>query len=592
MGWFKENHLPIRIIIPKCRRSGVSTGCESLIYHDTTHYPRTNSLIVANQSQPSENVLKMCTTFWKNTPTAPINFQPKLPASYRNNPPRDRLEFEELESFMFVATARSIDQYLSFGFQNIHATEVSYYKDGVDLFRALYPTLSTDPHSMLFMESTPNGQTGRGAFFFEQCMDAHNSRGTPGEYGVTRLLFIPWHEMKMSFRTHFESEKKKAAFAAQLRPEERDAIKQYDCDLEQLFWRRRMLAGPPFNNDPELFDQEYPSDLATAFLSTGTSVFGRKQIKRLMSRVRPPLWEGDIYWGDSTEKNLHEAPGDVVRRSRLLTRGDAIASQFRSHVNERTYKNFKVYSWAQKGDVLVVTADVGGGDPDTRNGDFSTIQVLRLNAYEQDEQIMVWKGHLNPLLFGEVISALCWYLYHQVGSDVTAPLQAVEWNGPGVPCNQYIDQKRLYFHTYRYVAPGVHGQPKSKHIGWESNAKTKPMMVEFTRRMIDQDLLDVPDYDTVIEMASYKKIDDYGDSSSFGGSSGRHDDLVSSLEIGAVLLRTLAGTGANVPAINISNDSEDEDDVPFSPFGNTDPGDFFAPDDGEEDDELTWYQRA
>lgn len=564
----------MRIVICKARRAGLSTVVESLIYDDSTTNPNTYSLIVANEKNPSENILQMARLFWKHTPEyfdvpgfGAIKCRPPLPPQFNNNPPKDRIEFDEpLSSRIFVATARSIDAYLGYGFQNMHATEAAYYADGHELFRALYPTLSTDAHSALYIESTPNGQEGRGRWFYEQCMDAHARKRT--EHGEMRLVFIPWHEMRVSFAIPFKSAEGKAAFARSLTETERDLVKRFDVTMEQIQWRRMILAGPTFNRDEDMFMQEYPEDLATAFLMSGTSVFGRKHIKRLMSNTRHPVWEGDIYWGESDEKNEREPVHDVVRRPRFLTKGAAIAAGFEPHTNERTYKNLKVYRWPESGERVIITADVGEGNPETKDGDFSTISVGVLNELGRDELIMTWRGHLNPVLFGEVLAALSWGIRYRVGEDVVAPELAVEWNGPGKSTCTYIDTKNLYPKTYRYQPLGVHGLPSTKHIGWESNAKTKPLMVSYTLRMIERDLIDVPDEDLVLEMASYRQLDSFGDEGSFGGASGRHDDMVSSFQILCVLLRLRSQTipgEADVEEVRM--DDFDSSDLPvFDPF--------------------------
>ena len=238
--WFRDNNMPVRIVICKARRAGLSTGVESLIYDDTTTNPNTYSLIVANERNPSENVLKMCRRFWENTPELlrfgdiEVPLRPPLPAQYRNSPSKDRMEFDApLNSHIFIATARSIDAYLGYGFQNIHATEAGYYQDGDGLFRALYPTLSTDPHSALYVESTPNGQEGRGAWFYETCMDAASRKNT--QYGEMKLVFIPWHAMTYSFAVPFGSDEKRAAFKRSVSKVEEDLVKRFKhISLERL----------------------------------------------------------------------------------------------------------------------------------------------------------------------------------------------------------------------------------------------------------------------------------------------------------------------------------------------------------------------
>jgi hypothetical protein len=544
---FIRRRKPIRIVACKARRAGISTGVEAFLFHDTINNAETDSLIVANQGRPSENVLKMCTTFWRYLPEkiAGVGFRPRFPPAYNNNPPKDRLEFPDLNSNIFIASARSIDQYLSFGFHNIHATEVAYYKDGIDLFRALSPTLTDDPMSMLVQESTPNGKSGIGRYFFEQVMQAkENGEQHNWESEATRLLFIPWTEMKLSFALPFENDHKRKAFAHSLTAEELDLTKRFEhLELEQLLWRRATLQKNPFNTDPDIFMQEYPTDIATAFLSSGSMVFGRKHILRLMSRVRDPVWRGDVYWGDDPEE-ARRNPHYAVRRPVVLDRGDAIAALRPSNTNDRTFNNLKVWKWPTVGDRLFVCGDVGGGDPDTRGGDYSVLAVCRMDDTldGRDEVIMTWRGHLNPVLFGELASALCWWCLSKVGDDVRAPELCLEWNGPGVSANTVVDKLNLYNNTYRYVSPSVHGQPKTKHIGFESNSRTKPMMVSYTQRHIEMDRISVWDETFVEELSSYRKVDDYGDDNSYVGDAGMHDDCVTALEIGILRMRQEAGT--------------------------------------------------
>src|SRR5579875_2101146 len=43
--WFRQRDWPVRIIVCKARRAGLSTGIESLLYDDVTQRPNTYSLI-------------------------------------------------------------------------------------------------------------------------------------------------------------------------------------------------------------------------------------------------------------------------------------------------------------------------------------------------------------------------------------------------------------------------------------------------------------------------------------------------------------------------------------------------------------------
>lgn len=582
----------MRIVSPKSRRCGISTVVESLLYHDTTTSPLTWSLIIGNQRGPSQNVLNMCDRFHRSTPEtlAGLPFRPRLPDSYKANKPSDKMEFPDLDSRILIGSALSIDQYLSFGFQNIHATEVAYYPNGHQTFRALMPTLVKSPKSMLVLESSANGKSGPGRFFFEQVKLAEeNEEADNWEYGAMRLVFIAWHEMVQSFTLAFADHDKRRSFQRDLRAEELDLIKRFNyISLEQLLWRRATIRGAPFNGDDELFDQEYPTDIATAFLATGISVYGRKHIKRLMNGVREPIWRGDIYWGDSDKKNDRSHPRDVVCHPVFLTEGEAESEGRKSHVNEGGRRNLKVWRWPEKGERIFVCGDVAGGDPDSKDGDFSTLFVGVVgDGYDRDEMIMSWRGHLNELHFAELSSALSWALYKRVGDEVPAPELAIEWNGCGKATNVYIDSKGLYPHTFRYFQPAVHGQPKTRHIGWESNENTKPLMIAFSRRMVEKDLVDVPDEGLVEEMSSYVQTGRFGGSEDYGGDAGTHDDRVTPFQIFCVRARTVKGAMEQSPVDELEEPYGTEDgDEPWDPFGDDRPR---GRDDEEPDEETLFY---
>lgn len=573
--WFKNYRLPVRIVACKARRVGVSTGVEGYIYHDTSTNPNTFSLIIANQGKPSENVLEMATNFWRSTPESigGVRLRPRLPSSYNNNPPKDRLEFIDINSKFFIASARSLDQYLGHGFQNHHATEVAYYKDGYGLFRALDPTLVDSTHSFQCLESTPNGMSGTGEFFYEQVMRANdNVRDEVVERGVTRLLFIPWQEMRLSFRSDFSDEKKRRIFVSGYTPDEKDHLKKFPLtEPEQYLWRRAMLRKPAFNNDPEIFDQEYPSDLATAFLSSGQSIFSRGAIKRYMNRVRDPVWTGDIYWGESDKSNARLSITDTVRRPRFLTKGESEMSGFASHVNSASRRSLRVYDWPVRGDRIFICGDVAGGDPNTKGGDYSVLKVGRLNDWGDgpDQVLMTWRAQLDPLAFAEVGAALAWAINRRIDDGNTqAPELCYEWNGPGVAANTYMDKYRLYTaNMYYYIDYAKKGAPKSKHLGWESNAKTKPMAVNFLQRSVERDLIDEPDEMTILEMSAYQKTDSFADEGSYGGKAGTHDDCVSALQILNVRLRYAADTGKEQDVLRMDELPDDSDeDIPWDPF--------------------------
>ncbi len=548
--WFRDRRLPVRLWILKGRRAGISTGCEGYIYHDTTFNSNRISIILANHTKPAMNVFQMCVNFWRSTPP---EWRPKLPKKFGDNPPVDRFEFDEINSRLYIATARSLEQYLGSGCSNLHATEVARYPEAEEIFVSLRPALRKAEGSMFFGESTPRGM---GNFFHEQVMETIETQDkTRGEYGAFQLLFIEWHRLIKSHSIPFDSMEQRMKFERSLNAEEKDLRRRFPhITLEMLKWRRGMMAGPPFNKVPELFDQEYPTDIETAFLSTGISAFARDDIKRLLMFKRKPLWQGDVYWGTSDSANEIENDYDLVRRPQFLTRGGARASGFKPHSNEGIYENLRVYRWPRPGDRIAIGGDVGGGDPNTKGGDDSTLSVVVQHDIGQHELIMVWQGKINPVDFGILTAALAWAIRYKTG-DNPPPLPAIEWTGPGVSTNTYIDNKSLYTPMFRYFNPGVHKQPRSQHIGWESNYRMKKLMVNFLQQVVDKDDLDIPDHATITQMSAFKQFGPAGEEE--WGGEGMHDDLVSSLGIACALIRLgRVGSNASDPIDMLRTDSE------------------------------------
>jgi hypothetical protein len=567
--WFESRERPVRLWILKSRRAGLSTGCLCKVHHRVTTGENTNALIVANQDGPAKNLLNICRIFWMNTPR---ELRPPIPSFLRDTPPESYMKFPTRLTGIYTASSKSLDQYVSFGFKVIHCSEVSRYTQGDVLFSAIYPTLGHDPASIFFGESTALGQ---GNFFHEQCLNAREQQGRGGgEYGNFRLLFIARQEMSYSFRVAFKDDDERRRLAASLTKAERELMAAFpSIGLEQIKWERTIRAGAPYNRNPDQFEQDYPTSFEEAFLASGVTVFGKAAIRTLSRRKRDPEFVGDVYWGDPDhELGTKQHPYDLVRRPLVLSKGDAQSRGYRSNVNEGWRDNLKIFRRPRRGERLFVGGDVGRGDMSTEGGDFSTLVVVALNEDGgKDEVLLTWRGHCNPVHFAELSSALCWWLRYQVGDEVVAPLLTIEWTGPGTTTNYEIDKRGLYDHTFRYFNPGSKGSKPTNHIGWESNGKTKPLMVDITTMHVQRDLIDIPDEDIITEMSIYRRTSDYDDKNSYEGVGG-HDDLVTGLEIAVVTMRRQDLNYGSYVAKHLSAEPTDDDvarygrGAPLEPF--------------------------
>jgi len=574
--YFRERRMPVRIIVVKARRVGLSTGVESLLFHDTITNPLTNSLIVTHLLKPSENVLNMCSRFWKNIPEhvvynidgKPMKFdvRPRLLAKYQGTPSSDKMEFDEpLLSNIYICSAKSYDAYLSFDFQNVHFSEASRFDNAEEAFRSIMPTLGEAQHSAVYIESTAAGKSGKGEWFCEQAEDAFY-RGGRTRYGQMKLVFVPWHEMRKSFMIPFADDDERRTFKYELKSQERDIMKQFPhVTLEQMKWYVAKHNDPPYNKRPELFMQEYPGTLTEAFLSSGESVFSVPSLTRLSANTKEPLWRGDIYWGESDSQNRMDSLYNLVRRPKFRSIGESRADGFAPHDAEKTADCLQVWRWPGKGERLVIGADIGAGNPLTDKGDYSTACVLATSDFGRDELIMTWRGKINTIAFGHVLSALGWGCMNLVGSTGYVIL-APEWTGPGNATCTEIEHNKLY-PLWHFRAPGIEGNPQTKHIGWESGQKTKGFAVNTMVQAVETNSVNIYCEELVMEMSSYRLLSRIDDE--YGGEN-RHDDLVSSFYIACAVAKlegALLGAEWEPRQIDLDvpvpSDSERE---PFDPF--------------------------
>ena len=596
--YFRQRSMPVRIIVVKARRVGLSTGVEALLFHDTITNPLTNSLIVTHMLKPSENVLNMCARFWKNLPEhvvhtidgKPVKFdvRPRLLKKYNETPSSDLFEFDEpLLSNVYICSAKSYDAYLSFDFQNIHFSEASRFDNAEEAFRSLMPTLGEAKHTAVYIESTAAGQSGKGEWFCEQAQDAFH-RGGRTRYGEMKLVFIPWHEMRKSFAIDFSDDDERRSFQRELKADERDIMKQFPhVTLEQMKWYVAKHSEPPYNKRPELFLQEYPGTVTEAFLASGESVFSIPALTRLAARVKSPKWRGDVYWGDNDSQNRFISKYDAVRRPKFRSIGEARADGFAPHDTEKTGECLQVWRWPNRGERLVIGADVGAGNPLTPQGDYSTACVLATSDFGRDELIMTWRGKINTIAFGEVLAALGWGCMGMVGSNGFVIL-APEWTGPGTATCTAIDHDNLYT-LWHYRIPGTSGTPQSKHIGWESNVKTKPFAVNTMVRAVETDTVNIYSEELVMEMSSYRLLSRQDEE--YGGEN-RHDDLVSSFYIACAVAKlegALLGADWEPRTIDLDvpvpSDSQRE---PFDPFESPEGLPYREAEDEDESDDLFW----
>lgn len=257
--------------------------------------------------------------------------------------------------------------------------------------------------------------------------------------------------------------------------EEQDLVDAYGLDDEQLAFRREKVG----QNGRELFMQEYPSTADEAFITSGRPVFNPEQIQDWLRDAPKPIKRMAV-----EEGTLREHP-----RGELL-----------------------VYHPHESAEVYTIGADVGMG---VRNGDYSVAQVLD----SRRRQVAVWRGLVHPDYFADILQA--------IGLHYNTARIAPENNNHGILTAVRLGRDLNYPNIYTNVGEGDLNDKFSIQIGFRTDVKTKPLVIDRLRASCRQKEIEINDQDTLREMLTYI-VNEEG---KMTAEEGCHDDCVMSLAI-------------------------------------------------------------
>ena len=486
---------PVRLIILKARQMGISTYTEGYIFKKTVTQTYKSSSIIAHLDEASQNLYNMYKNFYENMPEALKPMKKYLNSDLLEfaNPSSDEDDVRRnpgLKSKVTIKTAKNAKSGRSQTIHYLHASEVAFWDDAKTLMTGLMQTIPNKPNTAVILESTANGIGG----YFYDVWD----RAVKGENAFTPI-FLPWFVDK-GYQMEFETPEERQAFIDEVEfvykndkgesilTEEKELMnmvkKDWNTDLtyEQLKWRRWCIANN-CNADIEQFQQEYPSTPEEAFIASGRPRFNVTKLKKYLRHTE----EGAI-------GNLfYDGQGNV-----------------KFELNKNGYVT--IWNYPKRDKFYCIGADVAEGLID---GDYS---VGIVGSQEDMKVDAMFHGHIDPDLFGEELVKLAKF-YNQAYIGVEA-------NNHGLTTLKSI-QKKDYYNIY---FSKVHDQITDKltqKIGWYTNAKTKPLMIDKLAEFIREEYIGIKSKLIVRELLTYV-IDDKG---STNAQEGCHDDTVMALAI-------------------------------------------------------------
>lgn len=463
----------VRLIVLKARQLGISTMVEALLFTFAFLNDGYRGLVIAHEIPASQNLLGITRRYWEHYP-----FRRFYTAQWLS---KNDIGWVETKSNIKVATAGNKAVGRSETIHGLHASEVAFWPEPRLVMGGLRQSVPEVPWSMIVLESTANGV---GNYFHRewQAAEAGDSEYAP--------LFLPWHEhpeyLASAIGLPYRS-------LGPLDATERALQHRFGLSDDRLAWRRWAIRSK-CQNDPLLFQQEYPSDPEEAFLSSGTNVFPNDRL-RVVYEPQPGV------------------------RGLLVRNGDRV--EFR----QTPTGPLTVFA-APNPDPEIGMYIIGGDPTHTTQGDNACGQVLNRRTLEQ---VAVWRGKMDPGSFAEELAKLGrWY------NDA---LLCPEIEGPG-----YMTVGKLlgmnYPNVWLKVRPDSSpGKVSSEQYGWSTTAKSKHLAIGWLLKMVMDGALTIHDKYTYEEMRDYVTLDN----GSYGNSNGsEYDDTVMALAI-AVTCNQLDG---------------------------------------------------
>lgn len=292
--------IPCRMLVAKPRQVGCSTFAAHVVYHHEMRY-RSNGLTVADVADNSKGLMKK---------VADYSQRDRFPWSNRLKAFAQRLEFSN-GSEHHIDSAENWKAGISKTRQVFHASEIGKWpKTGVKedkrVMAAILPSIAKRPNTVVIAEGTPDGAVGflydqwwgksdtgqRNSYTLEEVAEMRRKGTCPGIVWIR--VFAAWFE----FAEHAHDGKdgrpsltttERSAIKRSLTDRERRGQRLYGWTIEQIAWRRAVLATECGGNE-DVLDEYYPEDDDSMFQASGRPRFNIGALKTLdrMTRGQQP----------------------------------------------------------------------------------------------------------------------------------------------------------------------------------------------------------------------------------------------------------------------------------------------------------------
>lgn len=465
---------PMRAIVLKARQVGFSTMIQAKLMHRCTLRERWDAATVAHDKETGGKLYRMAETIYAGLPNDD-ELKPKLGQHRRQQFLHFAGDGLWQQGDVFPDSRYTVDTAGEFNagrggtYRGVHASEVAFWGRINEKLTALTSAVPEDPETLFIQESTANGFNE----FRDWWLDAEEGRSE-----WIAFFWAWWQEPEYVRAFASDDERERFIVADPNNPyaeEEADLVKAHDLTLEQLHWRRHVIANL-FGGDVRKFHQEMPSTPEEAFITSGQKVFDGYRTAQLLVKTEitdpkaPTLLQSGPVIADLRPAELREEPTlsgtiEVPQSARLEQRQKGLLN---TDAPWRLWLPEDDSGELLRSSEYVMGVDVSGGRTDTtQEPDYHAIQVI---DHRTKEQVAEYRSRIEPRLL--VLQILLGALYFNNA------LVAIERTGGwgGAP-NSILYNDYHYPFLYRSRKTGTTNDRVEHRLGWDTNVRTKPLLL-------------------------------------------------------------------------------------------------------------------
>lgn len=479
----KAEKRPVKHVILKARKMGVTTFYDALGYHTTSTNKLTDGMVVAHDEVTAIMIFDKVRMFYD---LAPAYAQPMRKVRSRKelrfeNPTSDEEEKRTnpgLLSTFAVGTAGSREIMRGGTLTFFHGSEVAFW--GKNASKQMLGVINSipdhDPRTIVALESTANGPSG---YFYDVVMKAYKDP----ENSAYELIFLPWHIFD-KYRIALEPREK-----FKLQDDHEEQLRAKGIKDDQLKWRRWAIKHKCDDN-LNFFRQEYPSTPEEAFMFTGRTVFSQERLMVFIQGAPefPPT---------CTLQGLKEE----------LPSGITLEDDPKGEI--------KVFAPPQENVSYCMGVDVSEGidiseDDSNPDPDYTWFNISRRDNMKQ---VLSWRTKIDPDYVGPAAEALA-YLYNMAWINVEANNHGI------VPCN-YLKKNYPLYRLYLTIRVDHITDKHTEIVGFRTSSATKAYLISEGRKVIRDNDCFIFDKVMIHELTAYRQ-----DARGRYSGDGSHDDGV------------------------------------------------------------------